>query len=325
MPDSILNLLSKINYSTTWVPDQELMYKVFSSVAHGGLSSPERLYREEEGSTFPLLMNNDVLLWFWDSFPAEREKYLSRLIYLYTYTKYSWQSRSHQGVVGQSQRELITRICTDSFDALPGDSDNLETQTLRVSLCSLPINRSIDYAAKLMEANLSANKTMAEFWYRVGMERSKDPSFYSMAWAKIERSVGYTDRRSSVIDCASKCPDFPESIISDLINSGHHKNRSSLISVFISRLDNLNNKVDTLEYRNNEELKNTALEDIRYCQSVLARFAGCEDVYIQQKLIPHLRREDLIFAAPTASRLGLQKLLDRYMNGVEEVKTNYRY
>jgi hypothetical protein len=62
MPDSILNLLSKINYSTTWVPDQELMYKVFSSVAHGGLSSPERLYREEEGSTFPLLMNNDVLL-----------------------------------------------------------------------------------------------------------------------------------------------------------------------------------------------------------------------------------------------------------------------
>lgn len=325
MPDSILDFLSNINYSTTWVPDQELMYKVFSSISHSSLSSPERLYREEEGSTFPLLMNNDVLLWFWDSFPAERERYLSRLIYLYTYTKYSWKSNSHQAVVGQSQRELIARICTDSFDALPGDSDRIEIQTLRVSLCSLPINRSIDYAAKLMEANLSADRSMAEFWHRVGMERSKDPAFYSMAWSKIERSVGYTDRRSIVIDSAAKCPDFPESIINDLINSGHSKNRSSLINVFISRICNLNHKIDTQEYRNNEDLKKTALEDVRYCQSVLARFAGCEDAYIQQKLIPYLRREDLIFAAPTASRLGLQKLIDRYMNGVEEVRTNYCY
>ena len=52
MPDSILSILSNINYSTTWVPDQELMYKVFSSIAHSSLSSPERLYREEEGSPF---------------------------------------------------------------------------------------------------------------------------------------------------------------------------------------------------------------------------------------------------------------------------------
>lgn len=324
MPDSILSILSNINYSTTWVPDQELMYKVFSSIAHSSLSSPERPYREEEGSTFPLLMNNDVLLWFWDSFPAERERYLSRLIYLYTYTKYSWKSNSHQTIVGQSQRELIARICTDSFDALPGDSDNLEIQTLRVSLCSLPINRSIDYAARLMEANLSANSSMAEFWRREGMERSKDPAFYSMAWSKIERSVGYTDRRSSVIDSASKCPDFPESIINDLINSGHHKNRSCLIGVFTSRINNQNDLINTYKYQHDEDLKKTALEEIRYCQSVLARFAGCEDVYIQQKIIPYLRREDLIFAAPTASKLGLQKLLDRYMNG-EEVKTSYRY
>ena len=270
-------------------------------------------------------MNNDVLLWFWDSFPAERERYLSRLIYLYTYTKYSWKSNSHQTIVGQSQRELIARICTDSFDALPGDSDNLEIQTLRVSLCSLPINRSIDYAAKLMEANLSANSSMTEFWRRVGMERSKDPAFYSMAWSKIERCVGYTDRRSFVIDCASKCPDFPESIINDLINSGHHKNRSCLIGVFTSRINNQNDLINTYKYQHDEDLKKTALEEIRYCQSVLARFAGCEDVYIQQKIIPYLRREDLIFAAPTASKLGLQKLLDRCMNGVEEVKTSYRY
>jgi hypothetical protein len=325
MPDSVLDLLSKINYSTTWVPDQDLMYGVFSSVAHSSLSSPERTYREEDSSTFPLMMNNDVLLWFWDSFPAERERYLSRLIYLYTYTKWNRQSGSHQPILGQSQRELIARICTDSFDALPGDSDSLDIQSLRVRLCSLPINRSIDYAAKLMGANLSANKTMAEFWCRVGMERSKDPSFYSMAWSKIERCPGYTDRRSSVIDAASKCPDFPESIINDLINSGHQKNRSSLINVFTSRINHQNDLILTYKYQHDENLKKTALEEIRYCQSVLAKFAGCEDVYIQQRLIPYLRREDLIFAAPTASKLGLQNILDRYMNGTEEVRASYRY
>lgn len=326
MSGSISEILSTINYGTSWTPDQDLMTKIFISAARNTFSCDDRsYYRNEDSPTFNLFMDEKIIYWFWDTFPAEREKYLVKLMQFFNYEKYDYTTRKSKPVMSPDEKVAITKIFTDCFDTIPDGSDTTLGQDLRISLSSMPINRSIDYAAKMMQANLSGDKTLVYYWSRMGMDRSRDPAFFSMAWAKIERSQGYTDRRTNVIRAAAQCSDFPEEIITDLIGAGHNKNRSALISVFTERIAEANRRKDLYANRNIQSVQEDCANKIRYCQSVLAKFVGCDDYGIMQQLIPYLRREDLIFAAPTAAKLGLQKLLDRHMNGVEEKAQNYRY
>ena len=326
MSGSVSEILSTINYGTSWLPDQELMTKVFISVTRNTFGvEPKSFYRVEDYPIFHLFMNENVIYWFWDTFPAEREKFLPKLITYFNYERYDYSTNRNISAIVPPHREAIIKIFTDCFDAIPDNSESVEDQGLRISLSSLPINRSIDYAAKMMEANISGNKALAEYWKRMGLERSTDPAVYSMAWSKIERSQGYTDRRSNIIRAASRCLDYPETIISDLINAGHNKNRSALISIFTERISEAKRGKNLHANKNIPSVQEDYDNKIRYCQSVLAKFVGCEDLGIMQQLIPFLRSEDLIFAAPTAASLGLQRLLDRYMNGEEEKSQSYRY
>ena len=101
----------------------------------------------------------------------------------------------------------------------------------------------------------------------------------------------------------------------------------SVIHVVIEKIKKSKRIVEDLSRFGAKDNPQKILEEdnIKYCQSVLAKFVGCEDFYIQQIMIPYLRREDLIFAAPVASKLGLQRLLDQYMNGVGVDSKNYSY
>lgn len=327
MSDSIANFLSAVNYDNSWAPDQDLMIKIFSAVSELVFSGDSFSYqsRDENAPLHRMMMDKNIIAWFWGNFPNNREKFLEKLMRLYNHNRYDYSSRTSVSTLDPESKEFLIKVFTDSFDAIPDSSDSINDLTLKIHLSSMPINRKIDYTAKMMEAALSGDRSMVDFWNRMGMDRSKDPAFYSMAWAKIERSQGYTDRRSNVIRAASKCQDYPESIINDLINAGHNKNRSALISIFVDRISELNNKKNNSAYRNIPSVQSACDDDIRYCQSVLAKFVGCEDIYIMQQLIPHLRRDDLIFAAPTAAKLGLQRLLDRHMNGSEVESRSYRY
>ena len=322
MSDSISSILSSINYGTSWTPDQDLTLEIFTSVARSTLLGRGSSYLDSNSPIYSLMMKEKIIYWIWDTMPAEREVFLSRLMRDFGSQIYDYQSRKSAPLMLPPEKEASIKIFTDCFDAIPDDVESQTFQELRVHLSCMPINRSIDYAAKIMEANLSGNKTMVDFWVRVGVDYSKDPAVFSMAWSKIERSQGYTDRRSHLIRVAAKCQDYPETIIRDLIDAGHNKNRSALISVFTERISNAKKRMYAY-CKDSNSLKEECEEEIRYCQSVLAKFVGCEDYGIMQQLIPNLRREDLIFAAPTAAKLGLQRLLDKHMNGVDSQSRHY--
>lgn len=328
MSDSVSECFSTVNYPTSWAPDQELLLKIFFCTARYCFGvNGAHIYREEDSEAFPFLMNEDVILWVWGSFPDKREALLSKLNSISNFNKYNRNTGKYDFVATEAQRNLIKKISTDCYDSLPESSESITVLQRKIALLPIVSDRKIDFAAKMMESNLTGDRNLSDFWHRAGMENSSDPAFFTMAWSKIVRSQGYTDRRSSVIQAASRCEVFPESIISELIDSGHNKNRATLISVFIERIKKSNDMLARLARFSSEESPQKAVEEnkIRYCQSVLAKFAGCEDFYIQQTLIPYLRREDLIFAAPVAAKLGLQRLLDRYMNGIEENSARYRY
>jgi len=328
MSSSVSDFFATVNYPSSWFPDQELLIKVFSYTAKSSFGmGGSHSYREEDSEIFPLLMNEDVILWLWNSFPNKREVMLSKLIAISSYTKYNRVTGGYDVAASEAQRILIRKISTDCYDSLPESSDSIDINQSKIMLLSFVHDRKIDFAAKMMEANLTGNKSLSDFWYGAGMDKSTDPSFFTMAWSKIVRCQGYTDRRSSLIQSASRCEVFPESIISELIDSGHNKNRATLINVFIEKIAKSNKELTKLARLSSQETPQKVIQEdnIKYYQSVLAKFAGCEDYYIQQTMIPHLRREDLIFAAPVAAKLGLQRLLDRYMNGVEEKSQSYRY
>ena len=328
MTKSVSEFFSAVNYPSSWIPDQELLLKIFSCTAKScfGLSGGY-VYREEDSEVFPHLMNEDVILWIWNSFPDRRQDLLTKLTTVSSYTKYNRNTREYDSAATEAQRNLIKKISTDCYDSLPESSESILINQAKVSLLSFVSDRKIDFAAKMMETGLMGNKPLLDFWHKTGMEKSSDPAFFTMAWSKIVRGKGYTDHRSLVINAAARCDFFPESIISDLIDSGHNKNRMSVIHVFIEKIKKSKRILEDLSRFGAKDNPQKILEEdnIKYCQSVLAKFVGCEDFYIQQIMIPYLRREDLIFAAPVASKLGLQRLLDQYMNGVGVDSKNYSY
>jgi hypothetical protein len=321
MSSEIEALLSSVNVKTDWQPTPELMLEVFSIISDSVLS--ENSYSRSDSSNYTRkIINPDIILWHWQTSKVNRSKTIERLISWYRHTDYYSGFRSG---IGEDNKSSIKSILSATWDVLPEDSTSAAVQGLRVSISSLLQDPSmeINFAQKLMEANLAGNKELAQFWTREGMDKSKDPAFFSMAWARVDRQKGYTDARNHIIHSASKCYIFPESIIDDLTSGGHNKNRSSLINIMIDKIEDCKSYLSRVTLT--EEEKEAKRKYILYCQSILAKFVSCEDHYIQQRLIPHLKREDLIFAAPVASKLGLGNLVDRYMNPGSYEEKRYRY
>jgi hypothetical protein len=171
-----------------------------------------------------------------------------------------------------------------------------------------------------LEASLSGNTSLFSLWRNGGIESSTDPAFYSLLWAKVERGRGYTDVKSEIISASGRCKYLPDSIINDLTSGGHNKNRAALIRVLISKIDQTRNNI---ERNKNSVLVPDWNEYISYCQKTMAKFSSCEDYDVLRSMIPYLKKEDLVFVAPAAAAVGLQQLVDRFMNP-DSYQDNYR-
>jgi hypothetical protein len=322
MFEEIDAFLSKVNVEVDWQPTPELMMEIFSTVADSVLSE-DRYHRYDSGPYTNKIINPNVILWHWQNSKVSRYKTIKRLANWYNHT--DWHNGYRAGI-GEDNISAIRSILASSWNELPEDSTSVAVQELRIliSLVLKDPSMEINFAQKLMESNLAGNRDLSTFWTREGMERSKDPAFFSMAWSRVERQKGYTDARDSVIRAASKCRIFPESIIDDLTSGGHNKNRLSLVGIMVNKIEDARH---TLSRTNGltEELRLANTQYVEYCQSILAKFVSCDDYSIQQRLIPFLKREDLIFAAPTAAKLGLGNLVDRYMNPESYEQKRYRY
>jgi hypothetical protein len=281
------------------------MIAVFNATAKGMLAESERWYRREDSSSFPLIASPNVLTWFWN-ISENKEAYLGRLFDIYSYRSYGGPFTNG---MNQTVKDEIRSLVFKAWEALPDDSESQTIQGFRIRISQIFPEKKIDFTEKLLRASISADKASFDFWSRNGREVSTDPTFYSMIWSKIERSKGYTDQRSSVIQAAGKCKTFPEQIINDLTAGGHNKNKGDVINVAIEHISKIKNRIG----RDNN-LKSLLAADISYWQSVLAKLVSCDDHYLIQKMIPNMRREDLIFLAPAAAAVGLAPLLEKYMN-----------
>jgi len=321
MSQDIDLLLSRVNVETDWQPTPEVMLEIFSLISNSVLSE-ERYFRFDQSAYASKIVNSNVIFWHWQNSKMSRYKTITRLISWYQYT--DWQNGSRVGI-GEDNLAAIRSILTASWNELPDDSDSVNVHGLRILISSVLKDPSmqIDFTQKLMEANLAGNTELARFWTREGLETSKDPAFFSMAWSRVERQKGYTDARDAIIRAAAKCQIFPEAIIEELTSGGHNKNRASLINIMINKIEESRNILT--RHIITEEKKAEHNSQIEYCQSILAKFVSCEDYNIQHRLIPFLKREDLIFAAPVASKLGLGNLVDRYMNPSSYQEKRYRY
>lgn len=299
------SLLNTIKIETDWQPTQELMIAVFNTTAKGMLSENERWYRREESSSFPLIASPNVLTWFWN-ISENKEAYLGRLFEIYGYRSYGGPFPNG---MNQAVKDEIQGIVFKAWDVLPDESESQMVQAFRIRISQIFPDKKINFTEKLLRASISADKTSFDFWSRSGREVSTDPAFYSMIWSKIERSKGYTDKRSSVIQSAGKCNTFPEEIINDLTSAGHNKNKGDVISVAIDHISKIKKSINR-----DSNLKPLLATDMSYWQSVLAKFISCDDHYLIQRMIPNMRKEDLIFIAPAAAAVGLAPLLEKYMN-----------
>ncbi len=314
MSDVINDYFQNIQFENSWFPSQNFLESIFSTAATQ-ICGSDGYYREENTPLYPLLLSENLFFWVWNSSPNKRHDILKKIISLYNTKRSYYNSKD---LLSSEQRADVINIATACFDALPEDSELRVVQDLRVSLSQLPIDRKIDYTKKYMESSLSSNGTLSSYWRGVGLDNSKDPVFYATVWAKQERCQGYTDVRSMIIEAASKCEDFPEQIISDLVSGGHIKNKLSLIRVFIGKID----AIKSFEARNKISVPSPKIDQYR---SVLARFSSIEDYSVQKAILPYLSKESLVFAAPIASKLGLGGLLDRVMRGESEDPRGYRY
>ena len=303
--EEINSFLSQVEVKTDWEPSLELMKTVFAATTKSLLGENERWYRREESNTFTALMVPNVLTWYWNISP-NKETFFNRLFELYSHRSYGGPFEKG---IPQTLKDEIRSIFSAAWDILPSESESQDVQTLRIRISETIPEKKIDYTERLLQSSISGNKSLFEFWSRNGREYSTDPAFYSMVWAKIERSKGYTDQRSSLIHSAQKCKRFPEQIIVDLTSGGHNKNKGDVITVAVGKIEELKRRV-----ANNKALEEHLSPDISYWQSILAKFTSCDDYYLIQKMMPHMRREDLIFLAPAAATAGLGSLIEKYMN-----------
>jgi hypothetical protein len=317
MSKEVNNYFSEITFESDWQPSQSELMTIFKSVAKNHLAPVgSYIYREEERGTFNIVVNQNAIKWYWNNFPEDRYSALVKLLNLYHYNRYDSLIFKNVSLPNE-EKEIIIRIAEACWDAIPDQTTSTDLLIAKISMLSIPINRSINFATKLMEAYISGNTSLADFWKRNGMERSKDPAFYSMIWSKVGRKVGYTDERNSIINAAEKCESFPEQIINDLVSAGHVKNKYSVCSILAKKIYRIKETCDRIKkpYDQEPELAKT--------QILISRFANSDDYSILNEIIPVLRKQDLVFAAPAAAKHGLGRQLDRYMNATESSSQQY--
>jgi len=314
--DELQAIMNEIRFQSDWTPSHETLMAVFFSAASDSIFS-SRYYRSEETSCFNKVLCPEIFPWFWNQ-ASDKVSVFNRILEIYCYRRYSGD---YQSGIGEANKLAIKRIADAVWDALPEDSQSASIQSLRVSISRVLSDKQINWTDKLLESSLSGDSSLFSLWRREGMERSTDPAFYSLLWAKVERGRGYTDVKSEIIQASGKCKHLPETIINDLISGGHNKNRSALVRVLISKIDETRRLIERVP---NSDLMPEWNEYISYCQKTMAKFSSCEDYDILRNMIPYLKREDLVFVAPAAATLGLQQHLDRYMNP-EAYRDTYRY
>lgn len=320
MSKEVNKYFSEITFESDWRPSESEMIQVFKAVVKNHLApSNGYIYREEERGTFDIAVTKDTMRWFWNNFPEDRYLALNKFISLYNYSRYdSFQFKNIH--LPEEQKKEILNIVETCWDAIPEDTQSIDVLNMKISMLSIPVNRKISFTSKLMEANLSGNPSIADFWKRHGLDKSKDPSFYSMVWSKVGRKVGYTDERNGIINAASKCDSFPESIINDLASAGHVKNKYALCAILANNIYKIREK-----HAYNKSTSAEVDPELVKNQILIAKFASSDDYSILNLIIPVLRKQDLVFAAPAAARHGLQRQLDKYMNSMEQDSHNSRY
>ena len=315
MSDELQSIMKNISFETDWFPSQETLMAVFFSSASDSVFT-SRYYRSEETSSFKQILCPELFPWFWNQSP-DKVTVFTRLLELYNYTSYN---SGYRNGLGEQNKEAIKKIVDTVWDSLPEDSNSVAIQSFRVAIVRAFSDKSINWTDKILEASLSKDDSLFRLWKGNGMEVSSDPAFYSFLWSKVERGRGYTDVKSEIIHAASKCRFLPETIINDLVSGGHNKNRSALIRVLTNKIDDARQNI---ERNKNSPAVSIWNENIAYCQATMAKFSSCEDYDVLRAMIPYLKREDLVFVAPAAAKVGLQQVIDRYMNP-ESYQENYR-
>lgn len=305
MSGTIDEFLKSVTFEVDWTPSAEDMMEIFMAASRNYIAeSSSHGYRDQEKVFLNLLLKNDqIFYWVWNKFPDSRKSTISSLITLHRNNGTYYGPKLTPGNVAS-----IMQIVSASYDSIDKDADDIECQRFRVELARL-LKKNIDFKAAYFEANLLKNDSLANFWKNSGLENSNDPEFYSLIWSHITRGSGYTNERNNVIVASSKATSVPPRIVEDLIAGGHSKNKLQLIRVVIGRMDGITNK-----YRyTNAQYSQEDSENIDYHKSILARFASSEDYDVQRVILPYLSKQDFVFAAPIASKLGLGSLVERIM------------
>jgi hypothetical protein len=317
--DELQSLVKNVSFETDWVPSQEILMAVFFSAASDSVFN-SRYYRSEETSSFKKILCPEIFPWFWNQ-SSDKIAVFTRLLELYNHQNYN---SGYRNGIGEQNKQAIKNIVDAVWDVLPEDSTSTAIQSFRVAIARAFSDKVINWTDKLLEASLSSDKPLFDLWKKNGMEVSSDPAFYSFLWSKVERGRGYTDAKNEIIHSSSRCRFLPEAIINDLTSSGHNKNRSSVIRVLTHKIDEARQNIERNKDSPAVSIWN---ENIAYCQATMAKFSSCEDYDVLRAMIPYLKREDLVFVAPAAAKVGLQQTLDRYMNpdSYQENYRRYRY
>lgn len=313
--DELQSLMRDIRFETDWVPSQETLMAVFFSAASDCVFT-SRYYRSEETSSFKRILCPEIFPWFWNQ-SSDKVAVFNRLLELHNHSSYNGGYRNG---IGEQNKEAIKKIVDAVWDILPEDSTSTAIQSFRVAIVRHFSDKKINWTEKILEASLSNDDSLFQLWKRSGMDSSSDPAFYSFLWSKVERGRGYTDVKSDIIQSSAKCRFLPESIINDLVSGGHNKNRSAVVRVLINKIDEARNNI---ERNKNSPAVSIWEQNVAYCQATLAKFSSCEDYDVLRSMIPYMKREDLIFVAPAAAKLGLQQHVDRFMNP-DSYQDNYR-
>jgi hypothetical protein len=305
MSNTLNEFLEKVTFDSDWTPSIEDMMEIYSEASKVFIAdSLNRGYRDQDKAFLNLLIKkNDVFYWVWNKFVNRRSYAVASLVSFYK------NNGSHYSVrLAPENIATIIEIISAAYDAINPNTDDLECQRLRVDLSKI-LKKPIDFKANYFESHLLKNGSMANFWKSSGMENSTDPEFYSLVWTHLSRGSGYTDQRNEIISASGKATSVPTKIIEDLLVGGHKKNRVQLVRVIIGRIENITNK-----YRyGNSERSEEDIKSIDYHKSILARFASIEDYDVQRNILPYLTKQDFIFAAPIAAKIGLGTYVERIM------------
>ena len=293
-------IFEDITLNNTFVPDQSF-YESFFERASSIVVSWEPYSRVMS----KLVINKKLFPFIWNSFPKQRKDLVNRLVGARE-EDIPFEFKRGVSIIISSELE---RISNEGSESVYGLKFRETCAFYRISMAHI-ISSNFDYLHEIECLDSEKDYKIIDLWLNKGMRSSKDKRFYEFCWKSIKRSPGSSDKKMGLIERMSSNDVSSESILKEVAKRGTKRVKRKMVEDLARKISDEQWNISSIKRRCRggdipEEYQNkieNGIKRIDKRQSELMLFVDCDDREVISSMIGSIRKEDLTWLIPAASK-----------------------